>query len=147
VNASNLLRTTTPTPTPTPTPKVDTLAAPEATTSECDAWRLTGIAYSNIKETRRTGGSWDTLGGKPDPFFAISVNGRTTRTVPTRNSLQASASLNIKPIKRDQVVSVTLWDKDVSRHDRIAEASGPFRPQSNTRWDLQRFALSLECMP
>lgn len=73
----------------------------------------------DVPTTDETGAAWDALGGAPDPFISISVNGTTTATSATRDdtfSATFSGPYDVTLIA-GSTLTIEVWDEDVTVND------------------------------
>ena len=81
------------------------------------------MTATNIPQGKLDGsGAWDALGGLPDPFVVMTIDGRRYQTMPVANTLSARWNYDVSPVRLNQTTQVqwALWDYDNgTAHDYI----------------------------
>lgn len=99
------------------------------------------IEISNLKPSLNV--AWDALGGLPDPYLKILINGKA---IATSNKIQDTLNATFDVNKTIQInegdkIEIIATDADVSEHDFIGSASITYEELSkkkiNTEIDLQ----------
>lgn len=73
----------------------------------------------SVPTTDSAGDAWDALGGAPDPFIVVDVNGSVVATSSTRNDTFSGAFSGPydATIIGGSALSIEVWDEDVSAND------------------------------
>ena len=131
-------------------------AYPSGTAEGSGGWyggqvRVTSFQAS-IAPTKANGDSWDGLGGKPDPFIQLYVDGQLVATCKEEDRLQVNCdgafSGKVLNLKISGKVEVRVYDADTMEHDSVGggvaqASSGTMAFQTNG----QLTSATLEVQP
>lgn len=85
------------------------------------------VRDGTVAEQGSDGSAWDTLGGAPDPFVCITVNGnrQCSRTISDTFSPSWNETLftSAGGGSLQGGINVEYWDEDVSEHDSVCSST------------------------
>jgi hypothetical protein len=82
-------------------------------------YRLTTVRYS-VAKTKVDGKHWDALGGFPDPFLTISIDGAQVQTCSDKDQFEGSCvSQKVVELTERSTTELTAVDKDIKEDDPI----------------------------
>ncbi|MDB4929968.1 MAG: hypothetical protein JWM10_2452 [Myxococcaceae bacterium] len=87
------------------------------------AWIIT-VTDGTVAERTGTGGSWDSLGGAPDPFVCVTYNGRQNCTPDASDTYAPRWSYALPAVTAGMLmagVPTVFKDRDVAGADAICE--------------------------
>lgn len=81
-------------------------------------YSITDVTVS-VPTADGTGASWDALGGAPDPFIVVTVNGSSIVTSATRDDVFSASFFGPydATIVGGSSLAIEVWDADVSAND------------------------------
>jgi hypothetical protein len=86
-------------------------------------YRLTNISFK-VAETKANGSNWDAMGGKPDPFITVMLDGAPVDTCLQRDIFEGHCtSEKVLTLTEQSSLKLEVWDKDVSENDPVGTAS------------------------
>ncbi len=102
----------------------------KGTIVRCDGVYRVRLVEFKVKKTRENGKTWDRgfgNGRKPDVIISLKIGSEKLKTPQYINSLQKILTSVEKKflVKKDSVLSVTVWDKDTFGKEKIGETLVP----------------------
>ena len=88
-------------------------------------WVVT-VTNGWVYEKQPNGSSWDSVGGLPDPFVCLTINGDRRCTVAAQNTTTPTwngAYPKATATALQTGVKVEYWDEDLSSNDEICKAA------------------------
>jgi len=86
-------------------------------------YRLTTFSVK-VAETKSNGNAWDAVGGRPDPFITVLVDGTPADTCLLKDVFTGQCtSEKVITLTENSSLQVQVFDKDLSENDLIGTAS------------------------
>jgi hypothetical protein len=86
-------------------------------------YRLTSVSFK-VAGTKADGRAWDAMGGRPDPFLTILLDGTPVDTCLQKDVFEGQCtSEKVVTLTENSALQINVLDKDLSEHDPIGTAS------------------------
>jgi hypothetical protein len=86
-------------------------------------YRLTSVSFK-VAETKADGRAWDAVGGRPDPFITVMIDGAPVDTCLQKDVFAGQCpSEKVVTLTDQSTLQIDVLDKDISENDPIGTAS------------------------
>lgn len=86
-------------------------------------YRLTSIRFA-VAKTKENGKAWDVLGGRPDPFITVMVDGASVDTCLQQDTFEGTCTgQKVVTLTERSMISMSVEDKDLEVNDPIGSVA------------------------